>query len=136
MSILEAILAVVVAVGAGKVGVGWLLKRDTAKEERRRGAAKMAQRLAEFGLTTTADFLTDYSVGDYSSMAAKLKNVASTFLAGPGAVEAEFAQIFDRVFQVKLQSESGRALIAAKLQDAIQGSDPTIVRTAPPASVN
>lgn len=136
MSILEVILLTVVGVGAGKVGVGWLLKRDTAKEERRRGAARMAARLSELGLKKTPEFLIDYSVGDYSAMAAKLKDVAGTFLNGPGAVEEEFGQIFDRVLDAKLLTEGGRALIAAKLRDAIQGGDAQAVQESPVAKVN
>lgn len=119
MSFLEVALMIVVALGAGKVGVGWLLKRDTAKEERRRGAAKMAAKLSALGLVKTPEFLIDYSVGDYSSMAAKMKDVASTFLAGDAEVIKEFGGIFERVLKAKLSTEDGRKLIEGKLLEAI-----------------
>ena len=135
MSPLEIALYCVVAAGSGKFAVGWLLKKDTAQEERRRGAAQMAMKLREYGLEKTSEFLIDYSVGDYSSMAAKLKDVGKTFLAGEAAVIEEFGQIFDKVFAAKLNTEAGRALIAAKLTDAVRPEDAAVIHAAPTASV-
>jgi len=119
MSLLEVILLCIVGAGAGKVGISWLLKKDTAREERRRGAAQMALKLSEYGLTKTSEFLVDYSVGDYSAMAAKLKDVGKTFLAGETAVLEEFGQIFERVLKAKLDTEDGRSIIESKLNEAL-----------------
>ncbi len=135
MSFLEIVLLCVVAAGAGKVAVGFLYKKDEAIEDRRRGAAQMAAKLYELGLKKTPEFLTDYSVGDYSAMAAKLKDVGKTFLAGDAAVIEEFGQIFDRVLAAKLGSETGRAFIAAKLQDALRPEDVTIIGDSPAPTV-
>lgn len=135
MSFLEIGLLSVVLAGAGKVSVGWLLKKDEAREDRKRGAAQMAQKLASFGLEKTAEFLTDYSVSDYSAMAAKLKDVGKTFLAGEAAVIEEFGQIFERVLIAKLKSETGRAFIAVKLRDAIMPEDVSVIKSAPIARV-
>lgn len=136
MSTLEIILASVVAFGAGRAGVGFLFKKDEAREDRKRGAAQMAQKLASLGLEKTAEFLTDYSVSDYSAMAAKLKDVGKTFLAGEADVIKEFSQIFERVLTAKLKDETGRAYIAAKLQDAIQPEDVSIIGDSPAPRVS
>lgn len=135
MSPLEIALACVVAAGLGKVGVSFALKKDEAIEDRRRGAAQMAMKLSELGLKKVPEFLIDYSVGDYGAMAAKVKNVASTFLSGEAAVVEEFGQIFEKVLRAKLETETGRAFIAAKLQDAMQPKDVSIVQDAPRASL-
>ncbi len=135
MSPLEMILAAVVAFGVGKAGVGFIYKKDEAREERRRGAAVMAMKLSELGLKKVPAFLIDYSVGDYSAMAAKLKDVGTTFLAGESQVIEEFGKIFENVLEAKLKSETGRAYIAAKLSDAVHPEDMSSIRTAPTSMV-
>ena len=136
MSYAEIALVCVIALAVGFFVVQFLFKQDTAREERRRGAAQMAMKLSELGLRKVPEFLIDYSVGDYSAMAAKVKNVGSTFLAGEAAVIEEFAKIFDNVLAVKLKSETGRAFIAAKLQDSILPEDVSVIRNAPSAIVD
>lgn len=131
MTMLELGLLAVVLFGVGKASVGFLYKKDEAREDRRRGAAQMAMKLSELGLKRVPEFLIDYSVGDYSAMGAKVKNVASTFLNGENAVIDEFGQIFENVLGAKLKSETGRAYIAAKLQDALKPEDVTIAKDAP-----
>ena len=128
MSPLEMILAAVVAFGVGKAGVGLIYKRDVAQEDRRRGAAQMAMKLSELGLKKVPAFLIDYSVGDYSAMAAKLKDVGSTFLAGEGQVIEEFGKIFENVLEAKLKTPTGRAYIAAMLRDATRSEDPSFIK--------
>lgn len=123
------------AVAAGYFVVQFLFKQDTAREERRRGAAQMAIKLSELGLKKVPEFLIDYSVGDYSAIAAKVKDVGKTFLAGEGAVIEEFGKIFENVLTAKLKSETGRAYIAAKLTDAVRSDDAEVIREAPMAEV-
>ncbi len=133
MSFSAIALVCVGAVAAGYKAVQFLYKQDTAREERRRGAAQMAIKLSELGLKKVPEFLIDYSVGDYSAIAAKVKDVGKTFLAGESAVIEEFGQIFERVLAAKLKSETGRAFIAAKLGDAVLPDDVSVVRNAPMA---
>jgi hypothetical protein len=133
MSYAEITLICVAVAGSGFFVVQFLFKQDTAREGRRRGAAQMALKLSELGLTKTPEFLIDYSVGDYSAMAAKLKDVGKTFLAGDAAVIEEFGKLFERVLAAKLNSETGRAYIAAKLTDAAQPEDVEVIQVAPMA---
>jgi hypothetical protein len=128
------ILVLVVAVGF--LAAKWLFTKDTEIENRRRGAAKLAAALTNYGLVQIPNFLIDYSVGDYSGMAEKMKQLAQMFLTGEDAVVKEFDQVFERVLVKKLQSEAGRALIAAKLTDAAKPSDPSVVQAAPVAKVS
>ena len=125
------ILVLVVAVGF--LASKWLFQKNTEREDRRRGAAKLAAVLTNYGLVQLPNLLIDYSVGDYSGMAERIKQLTQTLLAGEDVVVKEFDQVFTRVLTQKLQTETGRALIAAKLSDAVRVSDPGVVKTAPVA---
>lgn len=106
----------------------WLYSKDTEVEDRRRGAAKLAATLQAYGLKKTPEFLIDYSVGDYSGMANKIKQLAELFLSGEAHVIAELEEVYQNVLSAKLRTEEGRALIAAKLTDAVKVTDPTTVK--------
>lgn len=135
MSNIEIMLLCVVVAGVGYVAVKKLLEKDTEVEERRRGAAQLARKLSTLGLKKIPDFLTDYSVGDYSGMAVNIRNLAKLFLEGEAAVVTEFAEVFENVLQAKLETETGRAFIAAKLADAVTESDARAIREAPTATI-
>jgi len=128
------ILALIALVGF--LGAKWLFKKDTEIENRRRGAARLAAALQSYGLRRIPEFLIDYSVGDYSGMAEKIRALAEMALAGESAVVQELDTVFDRVLVAKLNTEAGRALVAAKLADAVKAADPAVVQEAPaPATV-
>lgn len=129
-------LVILVLVGlVGFFGAKWLFRKDTEIEGRRRGAARLAASLKAYGLVKIPEFLIDYSVGDYSGMAMKIKAYAEMFMAGEEAVMQEFNAVFERVLAEKLKSESGRALIASKLSDASKETDPSVVANAPAPAV-
>jgi hypothetical protein len=113
----------------------WLLKKDTNREERRRAAAELAMVLSNLGLVRIPKFLVDYSVGDYGGMGKGIIELAKVFLSGEAAVLEEFHVVFDRLLEARLQSEAGRAFIAAKLADAAKAVDPSAVTEAPQATV-
>jgi len=119
----------------GFLGAKWLFKKDTVIEDRRRGAAKLAASLKAYGLVRVPDFLIDYSVGDYSGMAMKMKQLAEMFIAGEEAVVTEFDTVYERVLAEKLKTEAGRALVASKLADAKQASDVSSVQKAPAPAI-
>jgi len=131
MSLLEIILLCVVLAIISYAVVRWLFKKDTEIEDRRRGAARLAGVLSNLGLKKTPEFLIDYSVGDYSGMAEKIKELAKLFLDGEGAVVKEFEQVFEGCLKAKLATETGRAYVAAKLTDAAKPADPSVVSNAP-----
>jgi len=108
------LVSLLVAIGAVTVGFvvsKFLYKKDTEVEDRRRAAIKISSSMKEKGLVTTAAFLEDYAVGDYSGMAKKLKDL-SVVMSNPAAVEAEFAVVFAKLLQGKLNSPEGLAEIA------------------------
>ena len=127
------ILALIAAVGF--LGAKWLFKKDTEIEDRRRGAAKLAASLKAYGLIRIPDFLIDYSVGDYSGMAEKMKTLAEMFVSGEEAVVTELDAVYERVLASKLKSVAGRALVASKLADAKKEADPSVVASAPAPAV-
>jgi hypothetical protein len=125
-TILMTVLAVLAAGMASYLIGKWAFGKDTEVENRRRAAAQLAAKLTEMGLKQTPAFLIDYSVGDYSGMAMKIKQLADLFLHGESAVVAELDSVFNNVLNAKLKSETGRTLIAAKLADAAKVSDPAV----------
>jgi hypothetical protein len=115
-------------VGLASYVIGkWLFTKDQEIEDRRRAAAVLAGKLREMGLVQTPEFLTDYSVGDYSGMATKLKKLADLFMHGEAGVLTEFKNVAGRVIDAQLRTEEGRALLAAKLADAVKATDPSVV---------
>lgn len=135
LSVNMLVILVLIAL-VGFLGAKWLFKKDTEIENRRRGAARLAAVLKAYGLVRIPEFLIDYSVGDYSGMAEKIKSLAEVFLAGEESVVKEFDAVFDRVLIEKLKTEAGRALIAAKLSDATKPADAAVVRGAPQPAVS
>lgn len=134
-AIVICILSFIVACGAAFAIAKWAFGKDTEIENRRRGAARLAAKLQAYGLKKTPEFLIDYSVGDYSGMAKKIHDLAELFMSGDEHVVKELDEVYQRVLEAKLMSADGRALIAAKLQDAVKVSDPASVQGAPSASV-
>ena len=127
------IIALIAVVGF--LGAKWLFRKDTEIEDRRRGAAKLAASLKSYGLSRIPDFLIDYSVGDYSGMAEKMKALAEMFLSGEEAVVTELDGVYERVLSQKLKTEAGRALVASKLADAKKVDDVSSVQDAPVPAV-
>ena len=128
----SSILILILVPLVGFLAAKWLFQKDTEIEDRRRGAAKLAAVLQTYGLKKTPEFLIDYSVGDYSGMAHKIADLARLFLDGEEHVVKEFQHVFDRVLEAKLQTDEGRAYIAAKLSETAK---PTTVQAASPSSV-
>ena len=131
----SSILILVLVPLVGFLAAKWLFQKDTEIENRRRGAAKLAAVLQTYGLKKTPEFLIDYSVGDYSGMAHKIADLARLFLDGEEHVVKEFQHVFDRVLEAKLQTDEGRAYIAAKLSEtakpaARQSASPSPVKPA------
>jgi hypothetical protein len=132
---LNAIVITVLIAVVGFLGAKWLFRKDTEIEDRRRGAAKLAASLKAYGLVRIPDFLIDYSVGDYSGMAEKMKTLAEMFLSGEEAVVTELDGVYERVLSQKLKTEAGRALVASKLADAKKVDDVSSVQDAPAPAV-
>ena len=123
----QTILWALGAVAAAYFGGQWLLSKGNEIEDRRREAAELAAVLKGLGLNLTGDILLDYSVGDYGGMAAKIAQVVKLFTQGEEAILSEFSKVFDRLLEARLKSPIGRTYIAAKLKDAAQEGDGTVV---------
>lgn len=128
---LNALVILVLIALVGFFGAKWLFKKDTEIENRRRGAARLAACLKAYGLVRIPEFLIDYSVGDYSSMAEKIKQLSELFVSGDSVVITELDVVYEKVLAEKLKTEAGRALVASKLTDAVKDTDPRVVSSAP-----
>jgi hypothetical protein len=130
-----AVLSFIVACG-GAYGLGtWLFKKDRELEARRRRAAELAAKLQSFGLVRIPAMLLDYSVGDYIQLAEDIVKTAELFMGDDTHIMAEFEDVYEEVLNAKLNTVAGRTLLAAKLKDAMQPSDPTAVANAPTAQM-
>ncbi len=114
---LQALLVAVGAVALGYVVSKFLYKKDTEVEDRRRAAIDMIPALQAKGMTVLPELFKDYAVGDYSGMANKMKK-AAVVLSNPASLEAEFASVFAKLLDAKLNDpvelEKLAALVAAK----------------------
>ena len=133
MSVLEVVLLSVVVAAVGYFIVRWMFRVDEKMEDARRAAAELAVVFSNLGLKETPAFLLDFAVADVSAMAEKLVKLAALFLKGEGAVLVEFERVFDGLLAVKLTTDAGRAIVAAKLSEATEPSDPKVVKEAPKA---
>jgi hypothetical protein len=99
---------VLVALGVAMFFVGQLLfKGDTAIENRRRSATRLAGRLRELGFTRLPPILEDYSVGDYSGMIGKIRDVAE-MLGDEKERQAEFERVFQLILEAKMKDPEKR----------------------------
>jgi len=98
------------------LGAKWAFKKDTEIENRRRAAGQLAAKLREMGFTELPEFFIDYSVGDYSGMAYKLKAVAQKMMSGEKGVLAEIGDVFDKLLKIKLATQEGRMLVRSELE--------------------
>lgn len=110
------------AVGGYFVGQ-WLFKKDTQVEDRRRAAIEVAGILQANGLNIAAEALREYAIGDYSGVAASLKQ-AATILTNPAAAAAEFDGVFDKMLQAKLADPEQRAKLQGKIADVTKTVKP------------
>ncbi len=133
MSVLEVVLLSVVVAAVGYFVVRWMFRVDEKLEDARRAAAQIASVLSGLGLKKTPAFLLDFAVADMSGMAEKIVELAKLFLSGEAAVLVEFERVFDGLLAAKLTTDAGRAIVAAKLSEATEPSDPKVVKEAPKA---
>lgn len=103
---------------AGFFAAKFLLRKDTEKENRRRGAIKLASALDLYGLPKFSKFVADYAVGDYSGMAHTMGDMARLALEGEDVVLKELDQAFKRMIEGKLKSDEGRSFVKLSLQEA------------------
>lgn len=113
---------------AAAAGIGaWLFRKDTEVEHRRRAAVEASGVLRQYGLSILPDILNDYAVGDYSGLAARVRDSANKLL-NPAQLEVEFGTIFNKLVETRLTDPQRReAFIADFLKKA--GVEPTAIKT-------
>lgn len=94
----------------------FLYRKDEKVEGRRRMAAELAAKLKGMGSDILADFLIDYSVGDYDGMGVKLLKYKHMTDSDAG-LKAEGRKILRAILGGELQSEDGRAHVEKMLTD-------------------
>jgi hypothetical protein len=120
------LLIAVAAVAAAFFGARFLYQQDTAVEDRRRAALKMASALKSKGLTRVSDFFEDYAVGDYSGMLKKLKD-AAVVLSHDAALQDEFEGVFDKLLAEALTDAATAKDIANQAVTAVAATQPSLL---------
>ena len=134
------ILAVVVAVLAGREVGKWLFGENAKLMQKKRAAQVLAGKLRAAGLKWIPALLEDFAVGDVQDMVEKIHDLAKLVEAGSDAIEKELEATYENVLARKLASPEGLALIKAKIAE-IEGATPApaaaalapAVPSAPPA---
>lgn len=134
MTILEIVLVSIIGVAVAVYVGTWLFKVDTRLEELKRSLMVISARFRGVGLEKVPNFLDCIVVNDISGAVELGKELVKLFAQGDVAVLSEFDKVFENVLAAKLKTESGRAYIAAKLEDAIKPEDATAIQNAPQAT--
>ena len=135
MTWLEIALTCVVAAGVAYVVGSWLFKMDEKAEDTKRMMIKLSGALRGVGLQKIPELLEDVVVGDWSKIIHNVKELVQLFTSNEEAVLVEFGKVFDNLLAAKLKTETGRAYIAAKLEDATKETDVSVVKDAVKATV-
>jgi hypothetical protein len=121
------LVCAVAALVVGKAGGQWLFgaKKDLTKS--RRAAQTLAIALREAGLRKIPVALEQYAVGDLPDLLEGIQDLATLVKSGSGPIMQELEKTFENALNVKLQSPEGRALIAAKLAEAVKIAAPIVI---------
>lgn len=123
------------AIGVAMFFVGQLLfKGDSAIENRRRVATRLAGRLRELGFTRLPPILEDYAVGDYSGMISKIREVAD-LLGDERERQSEFERVFQLVLEAKMRDPEKREALIKTVDRlrAVHERPPVVVGAPSPA---
>ena len=94
----------------------FLFRKDTEIENRRRQAGKAAGTLANtYGMTIIPGILEDYSVGDYSGVARRVKDIAEILL-DPVRAAAEFGRVFEHILEQRMKDPEQRQALLTKVE--------------------
>lgn len=100
------------------VVVKLLYKADSAVEDRRRAAGKIAGVLHSNGCVILPALLEDYMVGDYSGLAIRLGKIATVLTHNPNAIQEEFDKAYERILAAQLADPVKKAALVARVNAA------------------
>jgi len=120
------LLGLALVIVLGLVAGAYAFRKDTAKENRRRGAAQLAGVLSRYGLVRIPEFLICYSVGDYSGMGKCILDWIKLFVeGGESEIIKEFDEVYSRVLEVKLTNPEARAYLQSRLNQTMPAAKST-----------
>ena len=109
------VLALAAVAGAAAVGA-YLLRKDTAVEERRFEVLEASQHLSNEGFELLPPFLNRYGVGDYSGMVTEAKKITSV-LRSPEQRQAVLQKFLRTQLEKAMKDPERRALVIAAVED-------------------
>ena len=114
--VLVAIAAVVIGRQAGQ----WLFTGKKKVTGLKRSAQTLAIALRSQGLTRLPAALEEFVIGDVDDLLVSIKDFATIVGAGNESIIKELEATYDRVLGEKLKTPEGRAVVAAKLAEAVK----------------
>lgn len=106
----------VLLAAVGALGVGFLVRKDTGVEERRRRMIDLAGEMKKLGLEQLAEAFTSYAVGDYSGVVGDVKTLVKQ-MANPTQALALLADVFYKQLPQRLALDGDRDRILKSVGD-------------------
>ena len=115
------ILVLVVALGA--LLAGFLYRKDTEKENRRRAALEISATLKGWGFERFSTFFANYGIGDYSGMVAEIVSLGKLASNEPELIK-ELRAVMLRMIEHEMKDPDQRNLLYEKVQKLFAANDP------------
>ena len=113
----------------GAAGAAFLIGRilfrlDSKIEDRRRNASKLAGKLDGLGLVRLPAVLIDYSVGDYSGMSSKIRELIEA-IGEPAQRHAEFGKVVRAILSEQMKDPELRPGLIKFFNDTNKTTEPS-----------
>lgn len=106
------------------LGARAIVRVDSSIEDRRRNAIKAHAFFAKYGMHVTASLLEAYSVGDYSGLVTKVRELTE-IVGDEKRLMLEFDRIFTEVLNAKFKDPESRMGVLKKIEDLKKQHDAT-----------
>jgi len=123
------VLAVIVAICAGREIGKWLFGQNAKLMEKKRAAQVLAGKLRAAGMKWIPKWLEAFVLGDVQDMVEQIHDLAKLVEAGNDAIEKELEATYENVLAKKLACPEGLAYVKAKIAELEQPTS-----AAPPAA--
>lgn len=108
-------------------------QKDTAIEQRRKAASRLAGQLRQYGFKRLPRFVENYSVGDYSGMVHELASAAED-LSDAKVAATELDGVFQYSIEAKAKDPETRAALYDKIDKLKVAYPPEVKQEVKPAA--
>jgi hypothetical protein len=119
MNVIILAVVIVACVVVGREIGKWVQPKAEKLQEVKKDALELAIQLRANGLRVFPSMIEALVLGDAMDLVKKVHDFSQVAKNGNEAIVKELNATFDRVLEEKLKSPEGRAVIAARLQEAV-----------------